>query len=296
MLIILAQVLIKYALLEPLKADYNFTTTLSTFEFVLLVFATVCIAAAGYIINDIEDLIADKINKPNRVIVGKFISEKNANNLFLGLNFIGVVSGFVLAQFIERPSFFVLFIIASALLYMYATFLKKITLVGNIVVALLVGLSFFLVGIFELIPVMTYENKAYQIFFLDLIRDYSIFAFMINLVRELVKDLEDVDGDYKIGVQSLPIVIGRDKATKVEFAVSLIPLMVIIFYLTRNLYTQPLAIGYVLLFIIAPLLYCSIKLFSAETKAHYKHVSKVLKLVMLTGVLSLLLYQFILLK
>lgn len=296
MLIILAQVLIKYALLEPLKADYNFTTTLSTFEFVLLVFATVCIAAAGYIINDIEDLIADKINKPNRVIVGKFISEKNANNLFLGLNFIGVVSGFVLAQFIERPSFFVLFIIASALLYMYATFLKKITLVGNIVVALLVGLSFFLVGIFELIPVMTYENKAYQIFFLDLIRDYSIFAFMINLVRELVKDLEDVDGDYKIGVQSLPIVIGRDKATKVEFAVSLIPLMVIIFYLTRNLYTQPLAIGYVLLFIIAPLLYCSIKLFSAETKAHYKHVSTVLKLVMLTGVLSLLLYQFILLK
>lgn len=296
MLIILAQVLIKYALLEPLKADYNFTTTLSTFEFVLLVFATVCIAAAGYIINDIEDLIADKINKPNRVIVGKFISEKNANNLFLGLNFIGVVSGFVLAQFIERPSFFVLFIIASALLYMYATFLKKITLVGNIVVALLVGLSFFLVGIFELIPVMTYENKAYQIFFLDLIRDYAIFAFMINLVRELVKDLEDVDGDYKIGVQSLPIVIGRDKATKVEFAVSLIPLMVIIFYLTRNLYTQPLAIGYVLLFIIAPLLYCSIKLFSAETKAHYKHVSTVLKLVMLTGVLSLLLYQFILLK
>ncbi|MFD1064340.1 geranylgeranylglycerol-phosphate geranylgeranyltransferase [Winogradskyella litorisediminis] len=295
-LIIIAQLLLKYALLEPLKTQYGLATAMSGFSFFLLVFATVCIAAAGYIINDIEDVIADKINKPNRIIIGKRITEKNATTLFIALNFLGVVAGFFLTRAVDKQNLFPIFIVASALLYMYSTFLKRYVLVGNIVIAALVALHILLVGIFDLLPVLTLENAASQYFFLDLIRDYAIFAFMINLLRELVKDIEDIDGDYKMGIQTLPILIGRNRATKTVFFASLIPLMLIIFYLSNNLYSQPVALIYVLLLIIAPMIYASIKTFGAEKKKDYKLISDVLKLVMLTGILSLLLFQFILIK
>ncbi|WP_299117319.1 geranylgeranylglycerol-phosphate geranylgeranyltransferase [uncultured Winogradskyella sp.] len=296
LLIVLAQLLIKYALLEPLKVDYGIDTALTPLGFILLVIATISIAAAGYIINDIEDVEADTINKPESVIIGNHISEKSATNLFIVLNVIGFVSGFLISRAVDKSAFFVLFIITSGLLYLYSTYLKRITLVGNLLIAGLVSLSILLVGIFDLIPVISDGNKSSQLFFLGLIKDYAIFAFMINLLRELVKDIEDTDGDYKMGIQSIPILLGRSRATKLVFILSIIPLLIIIFYLSNNLYKQPLAIGYVLAFIVAPMIYSTIKLFSVTHKKDYKHISTVLKLVMFTGVLSLLLFQFILLK
>ncbi len=169
-------------------------------------------------------------------------------------------------------------------------------LVGNIVVSLVVSLSILLVGIFELLPAITEANRAVQITFFKIILDYAIFAFMINLVRELVKDIEDIDGDHKGGMQTLPIVVGRERANKIVFALSLIPLISVIYYVVTNLFKQTEIVGYFLVFVIAPLIYICIKLFSAEQKSHYKHISLILKLVMLTGMLSLLLYKFILLK
>jgi 4-hydroxybenzoate polyprenyltransferase len=295
-LITLTQILIKYALLEPLKQDYGITTNLNVFQFLLLVLATVCVASAGYIINDIEAIEADKINKPNDVVVDKYISEKDATRLFIGLNIIGLLFGLGLSYSIGKQAFFIIFILASVLLYIYAAQLKKVLLVGNILIACLVGLCVLLVGIFDLIPSMENANRETQVFFLRLILDYAIFAFMINLLRELVKDIEDIDGDYKINANSLPIVIGRDRATKVVFVLSLVPLMTVIFYLTNNLYKQPIAIVYMLITIVAPLIYATLKLFSANKKIHYQHISTVLKIVLLMGILSLLLFQFILLK
>ncbi|SHH68703.1 geranylgeranylglycerol-phosphate geranylgeranyltransferase [Winogradskyella jejuensis] len=296
LLIILAQALIKYALLEPLKISYGFDTALTNLGFILLVFSTVCIAAAGYIINDIEDVEADKINKPNKVIIGKHISETNATYLFIALNVIGIIAGYFISNAVEKSNFVLLFILTSGLLYIYSTYLKKITLIGNLVVASLVSFSILLVGICDLVPAMNETNTVSQLFFLDLIKDYAVFAFMLNLFRELVKDIEDIDGDYKIDVKSIPIILGRHRATKLVFVLSLIPLLVIIFYLSNNLYQQPIALGYVLLFIVAPMLYCSIKIYSAEHKKEFIHISTVLKLVMLMGILSLLLFQFILVK
>jgi 4-hydroxybenzoate polyprenyltransferase len=119
---------------------------------------------------------------------------------------------------------------------------------------------------------------------------------MINLIRELVKDIEDIDGDYKGEMKTLPIVLGRERANKIVFALSLIPLIAIIYYVVTNLFKQTEIVGYFLVFVIAPLIYTSIKLFSAELKSDYKHISLVLKFVMLTGMLSMLLYKFILLN
>lgn len=293
-MIALMQYLIKYALLLPFFESHGVITSLKPLGFIILVLATICIAAGGYIINDIYDVETDKVNKPDKVIINKHISEKNALTLFIILNVIGVGLGFYLSNGIGKSGFSVIFIIASALLYIYSSYLKQLFLVGNIVVSLVVSLSILLIGVFELIPAMTDANRVVQITFFKIILDYAIFAFMINLIRELVKDIEDIDGDYKAGMRTLPIVLGRERANKIVFALSLIPLLSVIYYVITYLFKQQLVVGYFLVLVIAPLIYISIKLFSAEQKAQYKHISLILKLVMLTGMLSLLLYNFIL--
>ncbi|WP_418637091.1 geranylgeranylglycerol-phosphate geranylgeranyltransferase [Winogradskyella sp.] len=294
LMITLMQYLVKYALLLPFHESHSVLTTLNDFNFFLLVLATLCIAAGGYVINDIYDVETDKINKPNQVIIHKHISEKNAYTLFIILNILGVGLGFYITNEINKSGFFAIFFIASALLYIYSTSLKQIALVGNIVVSIVVALSILLVGIIELIPAININNKAVQLTFINIIRDYAIFAFMINLIRELVKDIEDIDGDYKAGIQTLPIILGRERANKIAFFLSLIPICAITYYVITYLFKQQLVVGYFLILVIAPLIYVSIKLFSAQKKAQYKHISLVLKLVMLTGMLSLLLYNFIL--
>lgn len=288
-MIAFVQLLIKYAFLEPFGAQISLTPLGIT----LLILATISIAAAGNIINDIYDVETDSINKPNKLIVGKSISEKTAYNLFIAFNVIGVGIGFYLSHLIGKSPFFSIFVVISVLLYVYATYLKRTLLIGNIVISVLVALSLIIVGVFELLPSITPNNQQLQLAFFEVIFNYAVFAFIINLLREITKDIEDIDGDYKAGMNTLPIVIGRERATKVLFVLSLVPLLIIAIYTINSLYKNQIAVIYFLLFIIGPLLYISIKTFSAKTKKEYHHISNMLKLVMLFGMLSLLLYIFL---
>ena len=291
LLIAFVQILIKYALLEPFEVV---KFTLNDFGFGLLVLATLCIAAAGNVINDIYDVETDFVNKPNKVIVGNSISEKTTFNMYIVLTIIGVGVGFYLSNLIGRSGFSAIFVIISALLYIYATYLKQTLLVGNIVVSFLVAMSLLIVGLFELLPVITDQNQETQLTFFKIIFDYAIFAFMINLLREMIKDIEDINGDYKVEMKTLPIIIGRERALKIIFALSIVPLLAVIYYTITYLYKHYIAVGYFLIFIIAPLLYFTIKSFSAETKKEINFLSAFLKIIMLFGVMSLLLYPFIL--
>lgn len=291
LLIALVQILIKYALLEPFEVV---RFTLNDFGFGLLVLATLCIAAAGNVINDIYDVETDLVNHPDKVLIGNSVSEKKAFSLYIIFTVVGVGIGFYLSNLVGRNGFSVLFVIISALLYIYATYLKQTTLIGNIVISLLVSMSLLIVGLFELLPVITEQNRETQLTFFKIIFDYAIFAFMINLLREMIKDIEDVNGDYKVEMKTLPIVIGRERALKVVFALSLIPLLAVTYYIITYLYQHYIAVGYFLTFIIAPLLYFSIKSFSAETKKEISFLSRLLKIIMFFGVMSLLLYPFIL--
>ncbi len=290
-MIALVQCLIKYGLFEP----FGISTSLTPFNFFLLIMATLCIAAAGNIINDIYDVETDFINKPNKIIVGKTISEKTAYNLFISLNVIGVGIGFYLSHAIGKSELFALFVIISALLYVYASYLKQTFLIGNIVISILVALSILIVGIFELIPAMTIQNQGIQLVFFKILLDYAIFAFLINFIREISKDIADIDGDYKSGMNTLPIVFGRERTSKILFILSFIPLGAVIYYVINNLYTKPVAVIYFLVFIIAPLIYLLILIFNAKTKKDFITISNILKLVMLFGILSILLYKFMLL-
>ncbi|GAA4237408.1 geranylgeranylglycerol-phosphate geranylgeranyltransferase [Postechiella marina] len=290
-MIALMQYLIKYALLEP----FGVASALNAFSFSLLTIATICIAAAGNVINDIYDVETDFVNKPDKIIIDKHITEKTAYNMFIALNAIGVSAGFYVSLQVNRSSFFALFVIISALLYIYATYLKRSLLIGNIVISVLVSLSIIIVGIFDLIPAITTQNRSTQFVFFKILMDYTYFAFIINLIREIAKDIEDINGDYKSGMNTLPIAIGRNRAHKILFGLSIIPLFTTIYYITNTLYKNEIAVIYFLIFIVAPLFYLCIKIYTAKTTLDYKHISNILKLVMLFGMLSLLLYKYILL-
>ncbi|MEP3838472.1 MAG: geranylgeranylglycerol-phosphate geranylgeranyltransferase [Algibacter sp.] len=288
LMIALVQLLIKYAFLEPFGVE----TSLDGLGITLLILATISIAAAGNIINDIYDVETDLVNKPTRVIINKHISEKTAYTLFIFFNVIGVGTGFYLSHLVGRAPFFTIFVLISILLYVYATYLKGTLLVGNIVISFLVSLSIIIVGIFELIPVMTTSNQDLQTVFFKVILDYAIFAFLINLLREIAKDIEDINGDYKAGLNTLPIAIGRARSKNILTGLSLFPLMGVVFYVVSNLYKHPIAVGYFLIFIVGPLMYTSIKTFKAKTKKDMHHISVMYKIIMLFGMLSLLLYLF----
>ena len=289
-LIALTQVLIKYALF----ASFGVSITLSVFEFILLVLATICIAAAGNVINDVYDVETDLVNKPHKVIVGKSISEKTALNLFIFLNIIGVGIGFYLSNKIGKSGFAALFIIISVLLYIYAIYLKQTVLIGNIIISFLVAMSIIIVGFFDLLPAITPQNQQTQLAIFKIVFNYALFAFMINLLREIVKDIEDIKGDSKAKIKTLPVIIGKKRATILVFILSLIPLYAITYYVITYLYKQQIAVVYFLGFIIAPLLYFTIRSISAKHNKDIHQLSNILKFVMLFGILSLLLYPFIL--
>ncbi|MFS4481647.1 geranylgeranylglycerol-phosphate geranylgeranyltransferase [Hyunsoonleella sp. 2307UL5-6] len=289
LMIVLVQLLIKYALLEP----FGVKTALDGFGITLLIIATICIAAAGNVINDICDIDTDFINKPDKLIVGKTISEKTAYHLFIVLNVLGVFVGFYLSQRVGKSAFFSIFIIISALLYLYASYLKGILLIGNIVISVLVASSILIVGLFELTPNLTAFNKNIQLIFFKIILEYALFAFMINFLREIVKDIEDIDGDYKTGLNTLPIAIGRKRTINVAIVLNKIPIILLIFYVVSEFYKYQIALIYFLAVVIAPLIYISLKLMSAKTKQDFHNISSLYKLVMLFGMLSLFLYNFI---
>lgn len=291
LLIIGTQVLIKYALFET----FGITTTLSSFEFFLLCFATVCIAAAGNIINDVYDLETDHINKPTKQIIGKKISEKAALTAYIVLSILGVGIGFYLSNIIGKPGFSALFIIISALLYIYATYLKNVLVVGNIVISALVAMVIIIMGLYELLPAITPQNQQTQSIIFSILLDYAFFAFMINWLREMVKDQQDITGDYNTGRNTLPIVLGKSRTNKIIFALGIIPLAAIVHYMYNYLFTNLYAVLYALFLIVGPLIYFLSTVLNSTTKAHYSRLSLILKIIMVLGLVSIGLYPFILL-
>lgn len=262
---------------------------LNHFQYGLLVLSTVLIAAAGYVINDILDQETDYDNRPDSTIVGRIISEKAAYNMYFVLNILGVGIGYYLANVIQRPSFAGLFIIISATLYMYATNLKQMLLIGNIIVALLLSISVLIIGLFDLLPATGGENvKVMGDIFMILIH-YAAFAFVLNLIREIVKDMEDIEGDYNQGMSTLPIAIGVGKTAKIVFGLGIASTAILLWYINSNLMSGKLyyAVVYSLLFIVAPMIFFVVKIWSAKTKEEFHLLSNVLKWIIFFGILSI---------
>lgn len=266
----------------------NIPLALNDWQYGLLVLSTVLIAAGGYVINNIFDQDTDNDNKPNNVIVGKSISETNAYSIYVALNITGVSIGFYLSNVIAKPGFASLFILIAATLYFYAVNWKQMLLIGNFIVALLLSFSVIIIGIFDLFPVVNQSNQPLMANLFSILIDYAVFAFMINFIREIVKDLEDVNGDYNQGMRTLPIILGMSRTAKVVSILSFIPVCAILLYINNYLMPLLFVTIYMLLFVVGPLLYFSIKIWSASSQKEFHVLSLLLKWILLFGILSIL--------
>lgn len=232
----------------------------------LLSASTVLIAAAGYIINDYYDIKIDYINKPDRVVVGKLIKRRIVLASHWLFNLIGIGIGFYLNPYVGLINFF-----SGFLLWLYSNQLKRMPFVGNLVVALLTGLSIFVVAIY-------YQKN------ISLLLNYAVFAFSVNLIREVIKDMEDLRGDMRFGSKTLPIVWGLRKTKYFLYGLILV-FVGLLFYLSIQLENHTLNIF--LLVLIVPIIYLIYLLYRADSQKRFHQLSLYCKLLMLAGISSM---------
>ncbi len=285
LMLALMQLIFRYGFLKL----QNVPLALSEWQYGLLVLSTVLLAAAGYVINDIFDQDTDLENRPKEIIVGQKITETTAYNIYFALNITGVVIGFYLSNVILKPGFAAIFILIAATLYMYATSLKQMLLLGNIAVALLLSFSVIIIGIFDLYPVIDQANQPIMANLFSILLDFAIFAFMINLIREIVKDLEDKKGDESQGMKTVAIVLGIEKTSKLASILGLIPIAFLLVYINNyfvanNLFATTI---YAFVLIMGPLLFFSIKIWPAKTKKEFSKLSLLLKWILFFGIISI---------
>ena len=276
------QLVFRYLFLAQSYVDL----ALTDFNYILLVIATVFIAAGGYVINNIMDQDTDEIAKPQNRVVGVSISETVAYNWYIGLTIVGVGIGFYLSNVIYKPTFASMFILVATLLYMYATSFKQIPVLGNVVVALMLSTSIIIIGLFDILPAIDMDNRFRMKKAFEILMHYAIFAFIINLIREIVKDMEDMDGDYQSGINTLPIAIGVKKTKIIVGVLTVISIGILAYYVNSNLFELDYVVYYAMIVIVGPLIYFGVKLLNAVTKKEFHHLSLVLKIILFFGILS----------
>jgi len=261
--------------------------------FYLLVAASVCIAAAGYIINDYFDLNIDLINKPAKLIIEKYISRRWAILLHLGLSLIGFIISCYVGYKLRNIyiPFFNLLSIAG--LWFYSTTFKKQLLIGNIVISLLTAWVILVIAVAVYRLHGSVNERSFIITRLIKVSIlYAGFAFIISLIREVVKDMEDIQGDVKYGCRTMPIVWGIP-VSKVFAGVWLVVLtggvLILQFYVFQLGWW--LSAIYSILLIIIPLLWVLQQLYKAQTPSDFSRLSSAIKIIMFTGIVSMLFFK-----
>jgi len=291
-IVALTQALIYFIVFLPAFREVNITPDLDFLHLFLLIFSTLCIAAGGYIINDILDLEIDQINKPEKTIIGNQISIKSANQLY----WVSILFGFLISIYLAIKTnnlpLLSLYPVAVLLLYLYSKYFKKSILVGNVIVSLFCA---FVAGIIWVAERNTFHafqeidlKKANDLQFVLLI--YLGFAFLATMFREIVKDLEDQEGDTIGNCKTLPI-IGGTKTAKIvafTFGVALVGMLV---YLCQVLLQTAnyWALGFVTLAVFFPLFYSFYLLWKTKTQADFHKISQLAKGIMLMGLVLLFL-------
>jgi len=298
-IIIITQYLMRWCVIAPFLNVINYEMQFSEGLFALLVLATVCIAAAGYAINDYFDIRVDMTNHPDSVVVGTRISRRWAMTINNVLNFIGVALGFWISHKIGLLTLGFLFVLVSGGLWFYSALYKRQLIIGNLIVALFAGLVPLLTVIYE-IPLLNkiitpdrppVEATAASVIFMY-VAGYSVFAFLTTLAREILKDIEDLEGDNIAGRQTIPVTWGikTSKAIVVSLLVLIIALLTIVYVYSFKDFTSFI---YLSVFIVLPTLFLIFKLIKASKKGQYHYISTGIKGIMLAGLFFSILLWFI---
>lgn len=289
LIIILTQVMLKYFIINPLMNTYGVSNPLPGLVFWILCLSTIFIAGAGYVINDIFDIQIDAVNKPSDKMIGKLISLEKARRFYWLINGAGLLTGLIIGILIDYINFVFIHLASAILLWYYSSYFKHKPLLGNILIAFLSAFSFYLLWMAELI----HGDYLYGPYSLPanvsaLVWGYTAFAFVMNILREIVKDIEDMDGDRAFGCRTLPLVFGANTARTAAVSVAMLIFVMTVVALVLMAKTGWFVLfGYFVLLIQLPLLWLTFRLVKARQKQHFHYVSGMIKLVMLTGVASM---------
>ncbi|MBL6874529.1 MAG: geranylgeranylglycerol-phosphate geranylgeranyltransferase [Flavobacteriales bacterium] len=294
-------VIIKFGLIN----QFINAPALTNFNFYLFLLSTLLITASGYIINDIYDEKVDKINKDHKRIINKEINSKSAITYYFLFNILALLIIIYVALTIKKIIFSLIFLYSIFILWKYSKQLKYTFLKGNLVVSWLVALSILNLGLFDIIPVINNENSSRIIFLIIMI--YSLFAFLMTFSREIIKDLEDTEGDKIYGANTIALNLGIYKTKRIINSINLVILFLIAFwqYFQYSLYlttfdtinneqieiwgTNNLSIIYTVLLQIC-VIYFIVKCYFAKQKSDFSYLSKISKIIMILGIFSVLVY------
>jgi len=289
-LLIMAVILftIRFGFLQPLGFEFF----LSHMWYSVFVLSTLLIAAGGNVVNDARDVAADRINKPEKLIVS--VQMKIANALTYGqiLLFAGGSLGILMGYFLDILTFTYVFPLSAILLWFYSTSLKQKSLIGNLVISFLAALMIFNVAILDILKTLKAEDHDFQIQAVWVIGVLSIFAFLVTFAREIIKDLQDIEGDKAAGYKTLPIVSGPSFA-KILAILSLMFVTIGLGWLVWQTASSKdwLSSSYVVLALIMPLFVLVFKIAPAENKAQLSRISNILKWIMVAGTVALIVFM-----
>ena len=287
LMVLLTMILTKYALINSFISD----PSLTSIDFIILSLSILFITAGGYIINDLFDIEADTINKPLKVYISKSISKKNAWVIYLLSSTLGVSLGIYLSiiKNIDFLSFY--FIGTTLLLFLYSLLLKKLVFIGNLCISLLVALPIYLLYKFDSNNITI--SNILQYFLLSIvIFYYMFFAFLTTMIREIIKDIEDINGDYIVKLKTLPILIGKTRARNISIFLSIV-LLLFLFLVSSNYFiSNKYFLGIIMLMLSTVVVYFIFKSWIATTKKQFQYLSNLMKLIMFIGILSMALFKF----
>lgn len=265
LMIILAQYLASIYILSlnlPLRA------VVFDINLFLIVTASALVIASGYIINNFYDAEKDLINKPTKSMLDRLVSQRFKLTTYFILNLLAVF----LASYISFRA--VLFFSAYIFgIWFYSHKLKRIPLFGNVTSALLAIAPFFVVFVY-------YKNFETVIFV------HALFLFLLILAREIIKDLENIAGDLAQNYKTSPIIYGPKKAKLI------IGLLIVLTLIPAWLLTSQFNVGYMYIYFAASIVLLIIFIFllwKAKSKKDYVWLHNILKLIIISGVFSILL-------
>ncbi|OFY47322.1 MAG: hypothetical protein A2X22_05660 [Bacteroidetes bacterium GWF2_49_14] len=298
LMVIVTMYLMRWSVIQPILGLYQIDLQVSEFAFLCLVISTVLIAAAGYVINDYHDVKADRINQPHRVVIDRDVSRRMALLMHLFLNFSGVTLGVVFSIVYRVPWMIVVFVGSPLLLWLYSIRFKHKLLIGNLAISVLTATVPLLVILFEY-PLLARNFSGLPDFFpqginalLYWVGAFGFFAFLTNLIREIVKDAEDYTGDKESGSQTIPICWGFAVTKWIIIILSVITAGFLGFFFFVHL-SDLISLIFYLVLLLLPIIFLVIKVLAAKTTADYHFISQLVKIIMLLGLLYAPVAQFL---
>lgn len=286
MVIVLTMFAVRYGMIKSILFIHKppIPLQLSFADFSLLVLSTVLIAAAGYIINDYFDVKIDKINKPERLYIDHGVKRRVAIFIHMQFNLIGFMLGAYVAYKAGNIYLAALPFLSTTALWFYSTHFKRQLLMGNLIVSVLSALVPLQVLLFEKPLIENIENLTSLY---TTVICFACFAFLLSLAREIIKDLEDFKGDYETGCKTMPVMWGI-KASKAITAGIISNTLLLLVFICYKLFQKDfiLLAAYLFVFVFLPCLFLIWKLYRSKEKKEFNFLSKLVKLIMITGVLS----------